>query len=180
MATESFEQMLTGGHPNSLGRTIELVELVLAQPERLEELYHCYFSNDEVVRLRTSNAIKRVTKAHPDWIVPYLDRLLTEVAAIDQASAQWTLAQLFDELSDRMSAEQLAQAKQVLQRNLAQHHDWIVLNHTMQTLANWSATDEALRLWLKPHLARLAQDGRKSVAKRAAKLSQQLARQAAQ
>ena len=60
---ESFEQMLTGGHPNSLGRTIEVVEIVLADRERLEELYRCYFSNDEVVRLRTSNGMKRVAKA---------------------------------------------------------------------------------------------------------------------
>ena len=62
---EEFEQMLTGGHPNSLGRTLEVVESVMSDRERLEDLYNCYFSEDEVVRLRTSNAIKRVTKEHP-------------------------------------------------------------------------------------------------------------------
>lgn len=42
MSQESFEVMLTGGHPNSLGRTVAVVELVLADRGRLGELYDCY------------------------------------------------------------------------------------------------------------------------------------------
>ncbi|MEM8540860.1 MAG: hypothetical protein AAGF25_07880, partial [Pseudomonadota bacterium] len=68
---EDFRAMLTGGHPNSLGRTLEVVELVLASPDRMEELYQCYFSEGEIVRLRTSNAIRRVFKAHPEWFAEY-------------------------------------------------------------------------------------------------------------
>ena len=66
MSAESFETMLSGGHHNSLGKTIEVVEIVLSNPTKLEELYNCYFCNDEVVRLRTSNAVKRISKQHPD------------------------------------------------------------------------------------------------------------------
>ena len=43
--------------------------LVLADRTRLDELFDCYFSNDPVVRLRTSSAMKRVTVAQPDWVV---------------------------------------------------------------------------------------------------------------
>ena len=60
MSAASLETMLTGGHPSSLGRTVEVVETVLDNPERLAELYNCYFTIDEVVRLRTSNAMKRL------------------------------------------------------------------------------------------------------------------------
>jgi len=52
-----FEKRLKGGHPNSLGNTIEVVEEVLAKNDLFNELFNCYFSNDEVVRLRTSNAM---------------------------------------------------------------------------------------------------------------------------
>jgi hypothetical protein len=44
MSRKSFEAMLTGGHPNSLGRTVEVVELVLADRALLGELYACYRS----------------------------------------------------------------------------------------------------------------------------------------
>ena len=171
---ESFEDMLTGGHHNSLGRTIEVVDLVLADQAKFEELFHCYFSDDEIVRLRTSNGVRRVTKEQPDWLVPYMDRLLTEIAAIDQASTQWTLAILFQMMKSRMTAEQISKAQAIMQRNLAHHHDWIVLNNTMQVLSEWAEKDAGLRAWLMPHLERLTGDGRKSVAKRAAKYLAQL------
>lgn len=88
---ESFRTMLTGGHPNSLGRTLEVV---LETPDRMEELYQCYFSDDEIVRLRTSSSIKRVFHTHPEWFDEYADRLLSEISQIDQPSTKWTLAQL--------------------------------------------------------------------------------------
>ena len=64
-----FEERLTGGHPNSLGKTVEVVEEVLANPERFEELFNCYFSDDAVVRLRVSNAMKRVGKENRQLLI---------------------------------------------------------------------------------------------------------------
>ncbi|MEL6495014.1 MAG: hypothetical protein AAFQ41_07800 [Cyanobacteria bacterium J06623_7] len=108
-----FAQMLSGGHPNSLGKTVELVELVLSDRSLLENLYRCYSSEDEVVRLRTSNAMKRICQEQPQWLLPYLDRFLAEVAQLEQASAQWTLAQLFARLDRDMSQQQLERAKTI-------------------------------------------------------------------
>ncbi len=160
-----FEDMLRGGHPNSLGRTEEVVDAVLADRSRLDELFACYASTDEVVRLRTSSAMKRVTTAEPDWVLPYVDRLQHEIAAIDQASTQWTLAILFDLLRDRLSSQQRRRAIAIMQRNLEQSTDWIVLNTTMQTLGRWSTGDADLGDWLLPRARRLADDPRRSVAK---------------
>ena len=170
---ERFEDMLTGGHPNSLGRTVEVVEQVLADPARFEELFSCYQSEDAVVRLRVSNAMKRIEAERHDLLVPYIDRLIGEVGALDQASAQWTLAQLFARLAPDMDRDmdrgQRAGALTIMKRNLANHDDWIVLNATIETLAAWAAEDIDLSAWLRPHLQRLSTDSRKSVAKRASK-----------
>ena len=43
-ATKEIEEKLTGGHPNSLENTIEVVEEVLAEPDKFDALFHCYFS----------------------------------------------------------------------------------------------------------------------------------------
>ena len=168
--TEPFEALLTGGHPNSLGRTIEVVDIVLADRSRFEELYLCYRSEDEVVRLRVSNAMRRVEAVEHDWLVPYIDRFIEEIGALDQPSAQWTLAKLFEALEGDMSPSQKAEAQAIMQRNLAEHGDWIVLNNTMEALFKWSRRDEGLDAWLKPHLERLTKDTRNSVARRAQKL----------
>ena len=174
MSQKSFEIMLTGGHPNSLGRTVVVVAMVLADRARLGELYACYQSADAVVRLRTSNALKRISRERPEWLVPLMDGFLTEIAALDQASAQWTLADLFETLAPLMTPTQCQQAEAVLKRNLAQHTDWIVLNQTMKTLGAWAKQDAELKAWLLPHLQRLGGDGRKSVAKTAVKTLNQL------
>ncbi len=170
-----FEEMLTGGHPNSLGRTVEVVELVLADETRMAELFACYQSADAVVRLRASSAMKRVQAARPELIRPYYDRLIEEIGALDQASAQWTLAILFDAGRGDMTGEQFERAKTIVKRNLAEHDDWIVLNTSMDVLVRWAKGDRALREWLPPHLVRLSRDERKSVSKRATKALEALA-----
>ncbi len=171
---KSFEPMLTGGHPNSLGRTLEVVDAVLADPSRLAELYGCYSSADEVVRLRVSSAMKRVQAARPDLIVPFYDRLIDEIGALDQPSAQWTLAILFRVGAPDMTPEQFGRAKALVQRNLAEHDDWIVLNTSIDVLSGWAEDDEHLRIWLRPQLERLRKDPRKSVSKRAQKALSQI------
>ncbi|MDP6854223.1 MAG: hypothetical protein QF598_01840 [Arenicellales bacterium] len=164
-----FEQRLKGGHPNSLGNTVEVVEEVLKGNEFFGELFDCYFCNDEVVRLRISNAMKRICKENRKLLVPYIDRLLTDVAYIDQASTQWTLSQLFGMLKEDMTDRQIEQSKTLMKHNLATHSDWIVLNKTIETLSNWSKKDTALKRWLIPHLQRLSSDKRKSVSGKAKK-----------
>ncbi|MDJ0643907.1 MAG: hypothetical protein QNJ15_13925 [Erythrobacter sp.] len=168
--TEAFETMLTGGHPNSLGRTIDVVETVLANPDRFSELYDCYRSEDEVVRLRVSNAMRRVEIERHDLLVPFIDRFIEEIGALDQPSAQWTLAKLFEALEPDMSAAQKSAAQAIMQRNLAEHDDWIVLQNSMIALFDWSEGDAELRAWLKPQLEHHSKDKRKSVAKRATML----------
>jgi hypothetical protein len=169
-----FEAMLSGGHPNSLGRTVEVVEAVLADQDRLGALLDCYASDDPVVRLRASNALKRIEAERHDWLIPCIDRLIDGVGTLDQPSAQWTLAQLFGRLAKDMTADQRRSVEELLRRNLAQSTDWIVLNTTLDTLAEWARDDTALRDWLRPHAERLSLDGRKSVAARATKILKRL------
>lgn len=170
----NFESRLTGGHPNSLGNTVEVVDQVLANPIEFDALFNCYFSTDEVVRLRTSNAMKRVCKANKTLLLPYIDRFIDEIAKIDQASTQWTLAQLFLTLEKEMSPNQITKAKEIMKYNLANHSDWIVLNQSIDTLSKWSKKDADLKEWIKPHLIRLAKDERKSISKRAGKMLEML------
>lgn len=162
--------MLTGGHHNSLGRTLEVVEAVLNTPARRQELYECYFSDDEIVRLRTSSSIKRIFLAHPEWFTEYADRLLDEITKIDQPSTKWTLAQLWLEHKKLLTPEQLVRAKDNLIKVLHEENDWIALNMSMKTLSNFVKDDPALIVRCADRTRELANDSRKSVSKGALKL----------
>lgn len=166
---ESFAEMLRGGHPNSLGRTEEVVGVVLADRTRLDDLFATIADPDEVVRLRVGDALEKVCRDQPGWFVAHVERLLGDFARIEQPSVQWHLAQMFQRLRDDLSADQAQRATELLQRNLTRSADWIVLNVTMDVLTGWARHDRALAGWLVPELERLSHDDRKSVAKRASK-----------
>jgi HEAT repeat protein len=172
---EAFVEMLSGGHPNSLGRTEEVVGLVLADGSRLEQLFGCLESPDAVVRMRAADALEKVCRERPEWFEPRVERLLEEVGAIDQPSVQWHTAQMLGHLYPRLDSDQGRRAGALLRRYLTESDDWIVLNVTMEILAEWSRDRADLAAWLLPELERLRADERKSVAKRATKLHAKLA-----
>lgn len=177
MSTDSYNEnmnsdyvkQLTGGHPNSLGNTIDVVEHVLAN-STFDELIACYDSEDQVVRLRVSNAVKRVYQVKPEWVEAHIDTFLNKIAQINQPSTWWTMSQLFLWMSDKMSDSQRDQAKELVKKYLDTTNDWIVENTAMDILANWCNDDPQLKLWLKPRLEKYQKSSRKSVANRAKKI----------
>lgn len=170
MVINAFEIELTGGHPNSLGNTEEVVAKVLKDHTKLQDLYDCYKSEDAVVRLRVSSAMKRICKAKPDWIMEYLDRFQSEISGLDQPSAKWSLAQMFMWLDAKMSDRQRERAVEIMKHNLETEDDWIVQSTTAESLAHFAATDNHLKEWLLLRLERMKHDERSSVARKAHKL----------
>ena len=172
-AANEFELMLTDGHPNSLGRTVEVVDIVLDDPSRIETLFDCYHSQDAVVRLRTSNAFKRIFRAEPTWFKPMINDFLEQLPTLDQASANWTLAQLCYEndpqLSDSQRKKAIRQCQQFLQSD-----DWTVLKTSLQALSHWARSNSTLKDWLIPELEKHQKDSRKTVANSASKGLKQL------
>ena len=99
----------------------------------------------------------------------FMDRLQSDIAAIDQASTQWTLATLFDLTKKHLSPSQRERAIEIMYDNLCLHNDWIVLNTSMQVLFDWGKKDPALLEKVLPRIKELQSDERKSVSGRAKK-----------
>lgn len=151
--------------------------MVLVDRARLQELFATMADPDEVVRMRVGDALEKVCREHPGWFVTHTGRLLGDLGLIEQPSVQWHVAQMLHHLRlhGELTDSQAQQATELLQRNLARSTDWIVLNVTMDVLTQWAKNDPRLAAWLAPHLERLGQDARKSVAARAVKRRAELA-----
>ena len=165
-----FEDTLTGGHHNSLGNTLVVADQVNADRSLLPELIATYASDDEVVRLRVSSALKRVAWEHPEWIQAEIGAIMNWVERLKQPSAQWSVGQMLLAIGPLLSESERERSIALMKTHIEESGDWIVLNHTMETLAQWAHHDPNLEAWLVPHLARFAEDSRKSVAKRAQRL----------
>ena len=171
---ESFLNMLAeGGKKNTLGRAEEVVQIVLSDQARLDELYQCLFDDDAWLRMRAVDALEKVCRVHPHWLEPYVEKLLTEVAAIDQASIQWHLAEMFNEIS--LTPDQEKRAIAIMKRTIATNDvDWIVASNTMNTLAAYVGEGKLPALELAPLLKIQQTHHSKAVVKRATRLLVQL------
>ena len=167
MSASEFEVELSGGHPNSLGNTEAVTERVRRDPELLDELIGTYSSDDEVVRLRVSSVLKRLVLSHPESVLPRLHVIEQWVDHLSQPSAQWSLAQDYLALTPLLSASQRESAVVRMKRFLDTSNDWIVINHTIETLGRWAREDLALRDWLVPKLHDYVHEPRKSIAGKA-------------
>lgn len=168
--TEDFATMLAvGGKKNTLGRAEEVVQIVLNDQSRLEELYQCLFEDDAWLRMRAIDALEKVCRIHPQWLLPYLDRLLSDVASNNQPSIQWHLAEIFNEIE--LTTTQRTRATKLMKHNLADVSvDWIVAANTMTTLTQF-AQDGHLPVSDVVSLLKIQQDHHsKAVVKRATKL----------
>jgi hypothetical protein len=169
MAINKFEEELKGGHHNSLGNTVKVVEEVLSDQDRLQDLIDCWKSHDELVRLRVQNGVKRVAKEQPKWVAEFLPDLLSWITDIDQASTKWCLSTLYVWLDEYMTNEQRKTAIEIMKDNI-HYNDWIVQNTTSESLAYYAKKDAELRQWLIPELEDLSVSKHKSVSNRAKKL----------
>lgn len=172
--TESFAIMLAeGGKKNTLGRAEEVVQIVLADRSHLDELYECLFEDDAWLRMRAVDALEKVCRVHPEWLEPYVERLLGEVAAIDQASVHWHLAEMFGEID--LTPDQRKRATMFMKQNIASNSaDWIVASNTMETLAQFVANSIIPARELIPLLEIQQTHHSKAVVKRATRILDQL------
>src|SRR3954451_21421687 len=128
--------LAAGGKANSLGRVDEVIGLVLSDQSRLDELYRCLFDPDAWVRMRAADALEKICRDRPDWLLPYVDRFPGELAVSSQPSIQWHLAQIY-----RQAA--LPKAPQAVAVGWLGHLlsdpvvDWIVAALAMDTLVHF-------------------------------------------
>lgn len=167
--TEAFSEILkAGGHKNSLGRASEVVNAVLSDKSRLNELYECIFDEDAWVRMRAVDSFEKICRVNPDWIQSYTDNLIDSVSKIDQASIHWHLAELFLQLD--LNETQFNKAVGIMKSNISSPNtDWIVASNTMTTLYEFVKQDKLARSEVLPLLKIQLKHRSNAVVKRANK-----------
>ncbi len=135
---EGYAEMLAaGGRSNSLGRVDEVIGSVLDDRHRLEELYACLFDDDAWIRMRAADALEKVCRRQPGWLLPFVDRFLDELGSSTQASIRWHLAQVYRQVD--LTPDQQRRATRWLQELLCTEDvDWIVAANAMDTLAQFT------------------------------------------
>lgn len=160
---------MVGGKTNLLGRSAEVLRLVLDDASLLDELYECMFDEDAWVRMRAADTIEKVCREHPEWIEKYVNRFIDDFSSNTQASIQWHLAQIYRQVA--LTDIQKRQIILWLENLLATTEiDWIVAANAMDTLAQFTSDGAYPRNKLMPLLDIQSHHRSKSVVKRAARM----------
>jgi len=167
MSRQPIAALLKGGDRRSIGRSGQVVNLVLRQPKGFAELIQCLWSNDPIVRMRAADAAEKASAVRPELLKPYKAELLGLLVEAEQLELRWHLAQMIPRLT--LSQVERRRAAGVLQLYL-QDPSSIVRTFALQGLADMARTDSVLRSLVRNVLEDSVVKGTAAMKARASKL----------
>ena len=142
MPREPLAALLAGGDRKSIGRSNEVVALVLSQRKRFPELVACLWNDDPVVRVRAADAAEKASAQCPALLEPFKPELLGLLVEAEQQELRWHLAQMIPRLPLTARERQRAAANF---RSFLKNRGSLVKTAGLQALADLSRHDAELR-----------------------------------
>jgi hypothetical protein len=166
---------LEGGDRRSIGRSNEVVSDVLADPRLFETVFSGMSSGDPLVRMRSADAVEKITLRHPEFLRPYKARLIGQLARIDEKEVRWHVAQMLPRVE--WSARERRKVFHVLEACLNDRSS-IVRTCAMQAIADLAGQAPELLPAALVHLRKLTAIGTPAMKARGRKLLAALSRPA--
>jgi len=159
---------LEGRDLRSIGRSEEVVQDILENPALFGEVFDGMLSEDPRVRMRSADALEKISSRHPEYLQPFKSRLIYEVSQIEQQEVRWHVAQMFSYLE--VSTQERAEIVRILLFYLDADRSRIVKVCSIQTLADLAERDESIRPTIVRKLQEIIESGSPAMANRAQKL----------
>jgi hypothetical protein len=141
-AMHELLERLTSGDRRSIGRSNEVVTAVLRDPSLFGVLFGGLSSSDPLIRMRAADVLEKITVRHPEWLHPYKEQLIRQVAQSQEQEVRWHVAQMFPRL--QTSQDERAAMVAILLGYLGDRSR-IVKTFAMQALADLAEQDAGLR-----------------------------------
>jgi len=160
-------EKLKGGDRRSIGRSAEIVQDVLNDPNLLKAVIHEILNEDPVVRMRAADVVEKVSILHPKYLQPYKELILGKIAEIQQQEVRWHVAQILPRLE--MNQEEIQSAIIVLKTYL-DDDSRIVRTFAMDALAYFAEINPGLESWVVTLIEEMVEDGTPAMQSRGRKL----------
>lgn len=136
-------ERLARGDRRTTGDAPSVADAVTADPALLPELVDCLFQPSPGIRMRAADALERVSRVRPRDLDSHTDRLLSEVAAIDQAEVRWHVAQILPRLA--LDDIQRWRAAALVAQWFGHAESRIVRTSALQAMVDLAENDAGLR-----------------------------------
>jgi len=162
-----IQSLLKIGDLRTTGKSEEVVNMVLANPQLFDDVVNAILTDDPGIRMRASDAAEKITLIHSEWLHPYKKLFLDKISKINQQEVRWHTAQMMPRL--KLTE---AERKRVFDLFLTYLEDKsrIVKTSTMQALADIAIQDNAYLNQVQRLLSGLIQEGSPAMKVRGKKL----------
>ena len=164
---------LEEGDLRSIGRVPEVIEMVLADPTLFQLLIRAMIHQDPGVRMRSADAVEKISRERPDYLHPHKDFILSKVTKQTQQEVRWHLAQILPRLE--WNERERQQVVEIL-FSFLDDSSKIVQTNSIQALAELVNDDADLYLRVRRVVEELIDTGSPAVKNRATKLLPKLVR----
>jgi hypothetical protein len=158
---------LAGGDRRSIGKADGVVALILKTPALLDDVVSGFLHPDPVIRMRCADVAEKVSVAHPEWLQPHKEALLSFANTVQEKEIRWHMAQMLPRL--QLSAVERRRAVALLFGSLDDPSQ-IVKTCSMQALFDMSRSDSKLRARVIPILRDAVRNGSPAARSRAKRL----------
>ena len=161
------------GDLRSIGKSPEVVELVLGDPDLFEEVFFGMVHEDPGVRMRAADAAEKITRKKPEFLRPYKTDLIQKVLLQEQQEVRWHVAQMIARLNlDNIELEQVV----IALFGFLEDDSKIVQVNSLQALADLAEKNPNLLPRVMKVLEEKIETGSPAVINRAQKLRINLVR----
>src|ERR1700723_99387 len=163
-------QKLSGGDRRSIGRSNEVASQVLAHPAYCRYVVGGLIADDPVIRMRSADAIEKITTRRPELLHPHIRKLLAVAGSTDQQEIRWHAARIIPRL--KLTTKERSVALDILFDYLRDKSS-IVKTWAMQAIWELSSADAKLKARIIPLIEELTEVGTAAMRARGRKILQQ-------
>lgn len=163
---------LRGGDLRSIGKADEVVEDIIKNPRLFGEVFKGMLDDDPIVRMRSADALEKVSSIHPEYLQPFRGKLINEVSKIEQQEVRWHVAQMFSYLD--LSKDERDKVIEILLSFIDTNKSKIVKVFSITTLANIAEKDQNRKSFILKKLQEFIQSDSPAIISRTKKLIKKL------
>jgi len=165
-------QKLRGDDLKSIGKADEVVQNILNDPSLFEEVFEGMLNKDPVIRMRSADAIEKVSVKHPEYLQPFKSKLINHVSKIEQQEVRWHVAQMFSYI--KINKTERDKIIKILLSYIETDESKIVKTFSMQTLADLAEKDGQIKPKIINLIKGMIKNGSPAIISRGKKLLKQL------
>jgi hypothetical protein len=165
-------QKLRGEDLRSIGKADEVVQDILNDPSLFQEVFEGMLNKDPVIRMRSADAIEKVSAKRPEYLRPFKSKLINQISKIEQQEVRWHTAQMFSYIET--SKIERNKIIKILLSYIETDESKIVKTFSMQTLADFAEKDEQIKPRMINLIKGMIKSGSPAIVSRGKKLLKQL------